>query len=190
MRASACLSFQELSLDTPRLSLCLIAMIATATFACGGGDSGNDGSGTSLASCNAQCDAQENVRGKGCEPFVPLADCKQICAQLVKNVKGCGAQFNAYYDCSAADGFVCAGPLVTNTTNACDDELAALNRCSNGGGNAGSGSSACKGATASGVCPRVACPCPEGSKMVSGFATSADGCACLDATTCKDLFCD
>src|SRR5262245_19624386 len=107
--------------------------------ASGGGASG--GSTASVASCNAQCEAQEKVRGTGCDPFVDLATCKQICAQLVKGIKGCGAEFNAYYDCSAEDGFQCSGSLVTNKTNACDDELDALNTCTNGG----SSGPACKG---------------------------------------------
>ncbi|HKU37146.1 MAG TPA: hypothetical protein VJR89_03345 [Polyangiales bacterium] len=157
---------------------------------CGGddGDSPSDGPLASATSCNAQCDAQEKVRGTGCDPIVDLATCKQLCAQLVKNIGACGAQFNAYYDCSAADGFSCTGPLVTNKTNACEDELAALNSCRNGG--MGGSGAACKGANPNGTCPQVPCPCREGTKMVSGFDTSSGSCKCLDTDTCQDLFCD
>ena len=155
-----------------------------------GDDDANPSGGTaaSAASGDAQCDAQEKVRGSGCAPIVDLLTCKQLCAQLVKSVGQCGTQFNAYYDCSAADGFMCAGPLVTNKTSACDDELASLNRCRNGG-TGGSGAS-CKGANPSGTCPQVACPCPGGTKMVSGFDNSSGSCECLDTNTCKELFCD
>jgi hypothetical protein len=167
-----------------------LVMCCSFSAACGGdGDDsggGSSGSGPSVASCNAQCEAQEKVRGSGCEPFVDLGTCKQLCAQLAKNAKACAAQFNAYYDCSAADGFKCAGPLVTNKTNACDDELDALNTCSNGGSNG----PACKGANANGTCPQVQCPCPGGTKPVSGFDNSSGSCECLDSNTCKDLFCD
>jgi hypothetical protein len=168
-----------------------LVVCCCVTAACGGDDgSPSGGTAASAASCNAQCDAQEKVRGTGCEPLVDLGTCKQLCAQLVKSVVGCSAQFNGYYDCSAADGFQCAGPLVTNRTSACDDELAALNSCRNGGmGGAGSGAT-CKGANASGTCPQVPCPCPEGTKMVSGFENSSGSCECFDRNTCKDLFCD
>ena len=157
------------------------------SVACGGDDGGSSG-GASADSCNAQCDAQEKVRGTGCEPFVDLATCKKLCEGLAKSVGSCGSQFDAYYDCSAADGFMCLGSLVTNKTDACQDELAALNSCKNGG-MGGSGAS-CKGANPSGTCPQVACPCPEGTKMVSGFDNSSGSCACFDSKTCKDLFCD
>jgi hypothetical protein len=174
-----------------RLRRFLLGLVVCCSVlgACGGDDddSGSSASGASLASCNRQCVAQEEVRGTGCDPFVDLTTCKAICAQLVKGAKECGTEFNAYYDCSAADGFKCAGSLVTNKSSACDDELSALDRCSNGG--AGKGGS-CKGANDNGTCPQVACPCPEGTKMVSGFDTSSGSCACLDSDTCKDLFCD
>jgi hypothetical protein len=169
-----------------------LVMCCCVTASCGadGNGSPSDGTAASVASCNTQCDAQEKVRGTGCEPFVDLATCKQLCGQLAKSVAGCGPQFNTYYDCSAADGFMCSGPLVTNKTSACNDELAALNGCRNGGmGGAGSGAS-CKGANPSGTCPQVPCPCPEGTKMVSGFDNSSGSCECLDRNTCKDLFCD
>ena len=163
-----------------------LVVCSFVSAACGGDDGdGPGGGGTSAASCNAQCDAQEEVRGSGCEPFVDLGTCKALCGELVKSVGRCGTQFNAYYDCSAADGFMCVGPLVSNKTRDCDDELAALDSCRDGGSGA-----SCKGATPSGTCPQVPCPCPEGTKMVSGFDTSSGSCACFDSKTCKDLFCD
>lgn len=158
-----------------------------------GGANGSGATGSPAAACSAQCDAQEKVRGTGCEPFIELAACKQACTQLAKGIGSCGAQFSAYYDCSTADGFKCAGSLVINNTSACDDELSALGSCTSGGSGgagAGTGSATCKGANLSGTCPQVTCPCPEGNKMVSGFDTTGDGCACLDSMTCKDLFCD
>jgi hypothetical protein len=157
-------------------------------LACGDDDGDSADTAASVASCDAQCDAQEKVRGSGCEPFVDLATCKQLCAQLVKGVGHCGTQFDAYYDCSAADGFMCAGSLVTNKTKACDDELAALSSCQNGG--VGGSGASCKGANPSGTCPQVSCPCPDGTKMVSGFDNSSGSCECLDSNTCKDLFCE
>src|SRR4051812_11862323 len=89
-------------------------VLCASLSACGGDDdaaSAGSATAASVASCNAQCDAQEKVRGTGCEPFVDLATCKQLCTTLAKNAKGCAKQFDAYYDCSAADGFVCAGSL-------------------------------------------------------------------------------
>jgi hypothetical protein len=165
-------------------------VVCSYISACGGDDGGGPSGGTaaSVASCNAQCDAQEEVRGSGCAPLVDLATCKQLCGRLVKDVGRCGPQFNAYYDCSAADGFMCLGALVTNKTKACDDDLAAYNSCRSGG--VGGSGASCKGANPSGTCPQVPCPCPDGTKMVSGFDSSSAGCACLDSNTCKDLFCD
>jgi len=169
----------------------LSALMLCATFLGACGDDTNNGTGpgggstASVASCNAQCDAQEKV--VGCKPFVDLATCKQLCGQLVRSTAAaCGDKFNAYYNCSAADGFVCAGSLVTNTTKACDDELDTLNTCSNGGSNG----PACEGARDSGTCPQVPCPCAGGTKMVSGFDNTSGSCKCLDELTCKDLFCD
>ena len=161
-----------------------LVVCAWISASCGGDDDGSDGTAASVASCNAQCDAQEEVRGSGCEPFVDLTTCKQLCEQLAKSVGSCGSQFDAYYDCSAADGFMCLGSLVVNKTKDCEDELSALNSCKNGGG------ASCEGANPNGTCPQVACPCPEGTKMVSGFDNDSGGCACLDSNTCKDLFCD
>ena len=89
----------------------------------------DDGSAASLAKCNATCDAQDDVRGSGCEPAIRLNTCKELCAQLVDNIGGCGTQFDAYYDCTVADGFTCDGALVTSKTNECDDERAAFESC-------------------------------------------------------------
>lgn len=170
-----------------RFVLGLAVVCSCISVACGG-DEGGSSSGASAASCNAQCEAQEDVRGSGCEPFVDLGTCKQLCALLAKSVGSCGSEFNAYYDCSAADGFMCLDSLVTNKTRACDDELDALNACRSGG-TGGSGAS-CKGANPSGTCPQVQCPCPDGTKLVSGADSSSAGCVCFDSTTCQELFCD
>lgn len=151
--------------------------------ACGDDDSG--GSKAALASCNRQCESQENV--VGCEPFVDLATCKQLCEQLVSGIRGgCDGEFSAYYDCSADDGFSCAGSLVTQATDACDDAKSAYDSCQKGGSNR----LTCAGARDSGTCPQVACPCPGGDVPVSGFDNGANGCECWDEVTCKDLTCE
>ena len=97
-----------------------------------GSDDGGSSSGASVASCNATCEAQDDVRGGGCEPSIKLKTCKQLCAQLVDTIQGCGKQFNTYYDCTTADGFTCDGALVTSKTDECDDERAALESCRKG----------------------------------------------------------
>jgi hypothetical protein len=168
-------------------------MSAGLLYACGGDDdddaSGSKSGGLSVASCNAHCEAQESVRSMGCEPFVPLADCKQICSLLSKSDK-CAAQYNAFWDCSVADGFMCAGSLVTNKTQACDAKVDALQSCMSGGSGAAGSGATCKGADSSGHCPQIACPCPEGTKMVNGNESGPGGCECLTPTTCQDLWCD
>lgn len=116
-------------MTTGRLVLGML-VCCNVSSACGGDDEdGSSSGGASVASCRATCDAQEEVRGSGCEPSVKLATCKQLCTQLVDSIQGCGKQFNAYYDCTAADGFTCSGALVTSKTNECDDERAALESC-------------------------------------------------------------
>jgi len=109
-------------------------LCCNVSSACGGDDADGSSSGdttASASSCNATCDAQEEVRDSGCEPPIKLATCKQLCAQLVDTIKDCGTQFNAYYDCAAADGFTCSGTLVTSKTSDCDDEQAELESCRN-----------------------------------------------------------
>lgn len=183
-------------MKTPKLLLCLM-MCAVALTACG---DKKKSAGASATSCNAQCDAQEAVRSMGCEPFVDLASCKQLCTQLAASSEGCATQFDAYYECLTADGFMCAGTLVTSKTNACDDEQSALSDCNSGGGTgagsgagsggggAGTGSGAsCEGASASGVCPQVTCPCPGGNQMISGFDNSSGHCKCATVGTCQDF---
>jgi hypothetical protein len=120
-------------MTTDRLVLGLL-LCCNVSSACGGEEpdgSSSGGTAASVASCNATCDAQEEVRGSGCEPPTKLATCKQLCAQLVESIENCGTQFNTYYDCTAADGFTCSGALVTSKTNDCDDERAALESCRN-----------------------------------------------------------
>ena len=113
------------------LGLWLCCNFSSACSSDDDGGSSSGGSVASVASCNATCDAQEEVRGSGCAPSIKLKTCKQLCAQLVDSIKGCGKQFNAYYECTAADGFTCDGALVTSKTNDCDDERAALESCRN-----------------------------------------------------------
>ena len=107
-------------------------LCCSLSAACGSDDDDGSSSGSTVASvgkCNATCEAQEDVRGSGCAPKIKLNTCKQLCAQLVDGIKACGPQFNAYYDCTTADGFTCDGELVTSNTNDCDDERTVLENC-------------------------------------------------------------
>lgn len=167
-----------------RHAMGLSVLILLAASACGDDASGG-GNGAALASCHAQCEAQQNVTG-GCTPTVDLASCKQLCSLLVSGVRGsCTDEFSAYYDCSAADGFTCVGSLVAQKSDACQDEQDRYDSCQDG-----PGGTTCEGARDSGTCPQVACPCPEGEVLVSGFDNDADGCSCWNEVTCQDLTCD
>ena len=180
------------------IALCCAALL----LACG--DKKNSGTGNTSgisddmlkSSCHAQCDAQEKV--EGCEPFVSLADCKTLCDGLVQGLNdGCEDEFKAYYDCSASDGFKCAGTLVTSNSSACQPNLDALNACSNGdgaagmgGGEAGTGggvNAGCEGADDNGRCQPVTCQCDDGPQQISGTDNSGGTCKCVDEVTCKDL---
>jgi len=158
--------------------------------ACGGSTSGGGGGGGSAGakgvpvdSCYRQCEAQTKVQG--CTPIVSLPDCKTLCDQLAAGVpSSCATQFSEYYDCSASEGFMCFASFVAQST-ACNPKKDAFDACQNGGTK-----STCEGQLSSGVCPQVSCPCPSGSKLVSGFEQSNGTCKCYDATTCVDFFCD
>jgi hypothetical protein len=173
----------------------VLALVALSSTGCSDDKKGSSGGNAALKnSCNAQCDAQDQV--PSCDPLVDVATCKMICGSLAASVKAaCADAYKAYYDCSAAAGFECAGALgVAQKNNACMAEQNAVNDCNNGGGagtggGAGSGAPACEGAMPSGTCPQVQCQCPDGVHPVSGFDNDANGCKCWDTETCKDLTC-
>jgi hypothetical protein len=151
----------------------------------GGSTAGIGGGGkVSAVSCYKQCEAQAAVQG--CTAPVSVSECKALCDGLVSTTPAsCATQFDAYYNCSANDGFMCLGDLLAQKTNACMSAQDTLDRCRNGGSK-----TTCKGALPSGVCPSVQCPCKSGTKPVSGFDQSGGKCRCYDTTTCQDLFCD
>lgn len=152
----------------------------------GGAATGATGAGKSQAktSCYAQCDAQDNI--PDCDPIVSNQECKLLCDQLVSGTPDdCLDEFSAFYDCTVMDGFGCTIGLPSSKTDQCDDEQDTLDECVNG-----PGGTKCEGQDENGRCPQVACPCPEGTKMVSGVDLEGSGCKCLDAVTCRDLFCD
>jgi hypothetical protein len=160
--------------------------------ACGGdqqqsstGGAGKGGGGkVSAASCYKQCEAQTAVQG--CTPLVSLGDCKTLCDGLASGTPAmCADEFDAYYKCSASDGFMCVVGLIAQKTNACMDEQDAYDRCTNGGSK-----TTCKGELPSGVCPSVQCPCKSGTKPISGFEQSGGSCTCYDSKTCLDFFCN
>jgi hypothetical protein len=151
--------------------------------ACGGDDDDSQSGGGSAArmSCDRQCEAQERVQG--CRPLLPLAQCKQLCAAIVADIKPeCGDEFSAYYDCSANQGFECGGIGTTQDAAPCKSALDALDACE--------GPVMCVGARDSGTCPSVVCPCPSGATNVSGFSNEGGECRCYDEKTCLDFFCD
>jgi hypothetical protein len=175
-----------------RASLTWVAFVLELA-ACGSKSSGGSGGGgagggatgkISASSCYSQCDAQQATQG--CTPIVSLAECKMLCDALAGSTPAsCAGAFDAYYSCSAHDGFTCAVGLVSQKTDACKAKQDAFDKCSHGGMK-----STCQGQLDSGVCPSVQCPCPSGAKPVSGFDNSSGSCKCLDTVTCKDLFCD
>jgi hypothetical protein len=131
-----------------------------------------------------QCEAQTTVQG--CTPIVSLADCKTLCDGLASSTPTtCTDEFDAYYNCSAKDGFACTIGLVAQKTQACMSDQDAFDRCRNGGKK-----TTCEGALDSGVCPSVQCPCKSGTIPASGFDQSGSSCVCYDAVTCVDFFCD
>jgi hypothetical protein len=168
-----------------RIAIALVLLVALG--ACGGKDSGGGSMANakiSAASCYKQCDAQTTVQG--CTPIVGLADCKTLCDGLASSTPAaCADEFDAYYNCSAKDGFVCTIGLVAQKTGACMSDQDAFDRCRNGGKK-----TTCQGALDSGVCPSVQCPCKSGTKPVSGFDQSGGSCKCYDAVTCMDFFCN
>jgi hypothetical protein len=167
---------------------CVAALVGLT--ACGD-DTAVASAAVSTASCHAQCDAQAGLEGD-CTPFVDHATCKQLCKALADSLPStCSDEFDAYYECSAADGFVCQLGLVSQKTSACNDEQDALDACDDDG-SAGAGASKpkCVGASESGTCPQVACPCPGGVEMVSGFSNAASGCRCWDETSCVAEWCE
>jgi hypothetical protein len=166
----------------------LVALVLlTALAACGSKSSGGGSMASgkiSVASCYKQCEAQTTVQG--CTPIVGLADCKMLCDGLASTTPAsCADEFDAYYNCSAADGFVCTIGLVAQKTETCKSDQDAFDRCRNGGKK-----TTCAGALDSGVCPSVQCPCKSGTKPVSGFDQSGSSCKCYDAVTCMDFFCN
>ena len=170
-----------------RLLPCLV-LLSVTVLGCGGddddGDSASGGPGASAArdACHAQCEAQELAMG--CEPLVELATCKQLCNALVADLEpGCHEPFRSYYDCSAKQGFQCLGSLVTQDSAPCKSAMDQYNTCMGG-------APMCTGANERGLCPRVDCPCPEGTKSVSGFDQEGGKCSCYDAKTCVEFFCD
>jgi hypothetical protein len=160
------------------------AAILVLSTACGDGtSSGSSANGVAADSCHRQCDAQAKVQG--CTPIVGVAECKSLCDQLAASVPSkCKSEFDAYYNCSADEGFTCLGSLPTQST-ACKAKMDAFDKCKNGGS-----ASSCAGELDSGVCPSVQCPCPSGVVPVSGFDHSSGSCKCFDTVTCKDLFCN
>src|SRR5262245_48458406 len=86
-----------------------------------GGGAGSGGGGNRQAAtdaCHAQCDAQEKVMG--CEPLVELAACKQLCGVLIADLDAeCHDEFAGYYNCSAQQGFMCFGSLVSQASEPC-----------------------------------------------------------------------
>ena len=176
-----------------RIGAGVMAAMAAALLCWGcGDDAGDDGGGSAGAgsgpganaardACHAQCDAQEQVMG--CEPLVELAVCKQLCNALVADLEAeCHEPFASYYDCSAKQGFMCLGSLVSQDSAPCKSAMDQFNACK--------GTPMCAGANDRGLCPRVDCPCPEGAKSVSGFDNEGGQCSCFDARTCVDFFCD
>ncbi len=156
---------------------------ATACGGSSGGSSGGTTKGVAAASCHKQCDAQAKVQG--CTPIVGVQDCKLICDQLAAGLPSkCATDFDAYYNCSATEGFTCLGSLPTQST-ACNSKMDALDKCRNGGT-----ATTCAGELDSGVCPGVQCPCPTGAVHVSGFDNSGGTCKCFDKVSCVDFFCN
>ena len=77
------------------------------------------------------------------------------------------------------------GTFVLPKSDQCHDEQAAFDECAHI-----LDGSPCEGQNENGVRPQVACPCPEGTRMVSGFDNAGGHCKCVDSETCRDLFCD
>lgn len=157
---------------------------------CGGDDSGGGGGTTagsgggdavSAAACHRQCEAQDALTE--CRPLVDLAACTLLCDQLAASLDPmCAGKFDAYYGCSADAGFTCLIGLPSQPTGTCAAEESAFTKCTGA-------ATSCQGENERGVCPHVQCPCPEGTKSVSGFDSAGDGCRCFDETTCVDFFC-
>lgn len=164
-------------------NLLAMAFVLGVHWGCGddGGDeSGGEGTSAALDACHAQCESQEEV--VGCEPFVDLSTCRQLCGSLVRSLEpDCRDEFTAYYTCSAEQGFTCLGALVSQDSEPCQNAMDALEDCE--------GPAMCVGASDAGFCPSVDCPCPGGSTPVSGFSNESGECRCFDERTCVEL-CD